>query len=387
MTGRGQLTSDTNTPKWRDGWRQRWSDLRNRLLASPRFHSFASRFPLTRPIARKQAAVLFDLCAGFVYSQTLLACVQLDLFTRLAATPLDLATLARQLELPRDRLARLLDAAVALELLEKRGEQRYGLGPLGAVLAGNEGIQAMVRHHAMLYADLNEPLALISGQGEQPRLARYWAYADADQQASELHGDQVSAYSELMAASQSLIAEQVLGSYAMRRHRRILDVGGGQGAFLDAVARRWSHLDLMLFDLPAVAERGRERLLAGHPGRSVQTFGGDFLVDSLPAGADLITLVRVIHDHNDPEVLRLLCAVHQQLPADGVLLLAEPMAGEKSTDRVADAYFGLYLLAMGKGRARTPDELTGLLRAAGFTRSRLLTSHMPLQTRIMVAYP
>jgi len=347
MPDRSPPSQVPSSSTWYQTWRERWSELRNRLLGSPRFHTFASRFPLTRPIARRQARTLFDLCAGFVYSQVLLACVQLRLFEILAGGAQPLDALARQAELPAERLARLLDAAVALELLEKRGQHRYGLGPLGAVMAGNEGIQAMVRHHAMLYTDLTEPLDLIRGDGPQPRLEQYWAYADTTQTAAELGGDQVGAYSELMAASQSLIAEQVLASYSMGKHRKVLDVGGGQGAFLAALASRWPQLDLMLFDLPAVAERGQQQLTASHPGRSVQTFGGDFFADPLPPGADLITLIRVIHDHNDPEVLRLLRAVHEQLPPQGVLLLAEPMAGDKATDRVADAYFGLYLLAMG----------------------------------------
>jgi demethylspheroidene O-methyltransferase len=375
-----------NPSQWRLAWRERWAELRNRLLGSPRFHAWASRFPLTRPIARRQAGTLFDLCAGFVYSQILLACVQLRLFERLAAGPQDLVTLAAESGLSRERMTRLLDAAVALELIDRRGQDRFGLGPHGAVLAGNEGIQAMVRHHAVLYADLADPLALFKDEVNQLGLARYWAYADNSQSATDLKGEQVSEYSELMAASQSLIAEQVLASYSLRQHRCVLDVGGGQGAFLSAVASRWPHLDLMLFDLPAVADRGKQQLTACHPGRKVQTFGGDFFADPLPPGADLITLVRVIHDHNDPEVLKLLQAVRRQLPANGVLLLAEPMAGDKATDRVADAYFGLYLLAMGKGRARSPTEIGGLLTEAGFSRHRLLVSHMPLQTRVMVAY-
>ncbi len=36
------------------------------------------------------------------------------------------------------------------------------------------------------------------------------------------------------------------------------------------------------------------------------------------------------------------------------LLLSEPMAGGSRPNRAGDAYFGLYLLAMGAGRARSP---------------------------------
>ena len=60
-----------------------WRDLRNDLIADPRFQSFAARFFLTRRIAASQARQAFDLAAGFVYSQILLACAELNLFEAL----------------------------------------------------------------------------------------------------------------------------------------------------------------------------------------------------------------------------------------------------------------------------------------------------------------
>ncbi len=57
------------------------------LLRIPRFQRWAAASPLTRVVARRRAKALFDLCAGFVYSQILLACVRLRLFEILAARP------------------------------------------------------------------------------------------------------------------------------------------------------------------------------------------------------------------------------------------------------------------------------------------------------------
>jgi demethylspheroidene O-methyltransferase len=39
---------------------------RDRLIASDSFRRRAAAFPLTRPLARKRARELFDICAGFV---------------------------------------------------------------------------------------------------------------------------------------------------------------------------------------------------------------------------------------------------------------------------------------------------------------------------------
>src|ERR1700759_110270 len=153
----------------------RWRGIRDFLLSSRRFQRFAAAFPLTRPIARRRAADLFDLCAGFVYSQVLFACVKLRLFTQLQNGPLPISGLAARASIPTEAMTTLLEAAASLRLLERRGDEQYGLGPLGAAMLGNPGIAAMVEHHAALYADLADPVALLRGAGEE--LRRYWPYA------------------------------------------------------------------------------------------------------------------------------------------------------------------------------------------------------------------
>jgi demethylspheroidene O-methyltransferase len=367
-------------------WLDRGLDLRDRLLASPRFQRWATAFPVTRPIARRRAGDLFDLCAGFVYSQVLLACVRLDLAEALRDGPQSVAVLARRLALPEPAADRLLRAAVALRLAERRGEGRYGLGALGAALAGNPAVSAMVEHHAMLYADLGDPVALLRGERGAGALAGYWPYAGAGQP-DALGAGEVAPYSALMAASQPMVAEEVLDAYAVRRHRCLLDVGGGDGAFLVAAARRAPDLRLILFDLPAVAERARARFEAAGIAHRATAVGGSFLGDALPEGADAVSLVRVLHDHDDEAALALLRAVRRVLPPEGRLILAEPMAGTPGAERVGDAYFGFYLLAMGSGRPRTPGEIIQMLRAAGFGRTRLLRTRRPLLACLIVARP
>ncbi|MEY3184831.1 MAG: hydroxyneurosporene-O-methyltransferase, partial [Pseudomonadota bacterium] len=77
--------------RWRDG-----------MLLQRRFQQWALSFPLTRPIARRYAVRLFDLCAGFIYSQVLLAAVRLDLFEMLSEGPLSLADMAKRLRMRTD---------------------------------------------------------------------------------------------------------------------------------------------------------------------------------------------------------------------------------------------------------------------------------------------
>ncbi len=362
---------------------ERWRRWRDSLLRSARFRRLAATFPLTRPIARRQARAAFDLCAGFVYAQVLAACIELELLERLADGPRSIADVAAELELEPAAAERLLRAAAALGLLERR-PPGYGLGPLGAAIVGDPGIAAMIRHHRMLYRDLADPVALLRGRRPSTQLADYWAYAGGTA-AEALTGARVAAYTALMGASQPSVAAEVLDAYPFRRHRRLLDVGGGDGTFLAAVAERCPDLELVLLDLPAVAERARVRLGAAGLTRRIEVVGGDFMIDALPRGADLVSLVRIVHDHDDAVVLRLFESVREALPAGGTLLIAEPLAGARGAERVGDAYFGFYLLAMGQGRPRRFAELEDLLRRAGFTAIRQHRTRLPLLTGLVVA--
>lgn len=347
--------------------------LRDRLVTQPKFRAWAARFPLTRPIARRRTQALFDMCAGFVYAQTLAACVELDVFERLAAGPVPLPTLAGDIPLPAFRA--LVTAAVGLRLLVLRAEA-VGLGPLGAAMVGNAGLVAMVRHHGLLYADLADPVALLrAGRGS---LGDYWAYAGAGQPGS-LAGQPVAAYSELMAASQPLVAAEILDAYPLGRAHHVLDVGGGEGAFLRAAVQRVPGLRGTLFDLPAVIARAQ--FDAHGP---LVAVGGDIFRDALPTGADVATLVRVIHDHNDDRAMAILRAVRGALGPGGTVMLAEPMAETAGAASVG-AYFSLYLLAMGSGRPRSRATLTVMLHAAGFRNVRARATSTPLLIRVLTA--
>lgn len=363
--------------------RERWLAWRDRTLASASFQRFAATFWLTRPIARRRTRELFDLCAGFVYSQILFACVKVRLFEVLSEGAQSADAVARRIGLPRDNAERLLRAAVSLRLAERRGD-RYGLGVLGAAMLGNPAIAAMIEHHAMLYADLADPVALLRDDKFETQLGSYWAYARA-RRSAELESEQVAGYSSLMSLSQQFIASEVIDAYSFRKHKRLLDVGGGDGAFLRAVAQHAPELKLVLFDLPAVADLARVKFHAAGLSARATAVGGSFLENDLPRGADIISLVRVLHDHNESSVRKILRAARAALPPGGTLLIAEPMAGTPGAEPAGDAYFGFYLMAMGSGRPRTPHEYTALLGEFGFGNIQIRRTNTPLLAQVLTA--
>jgi demethylspheroidene O-methyltransferase len=344
--------------------------LRNRLLADPKFIAFAQKLPLTRPVARSKSLELFDILAGFTYSQVLYACVTLRLLEHVGQAGLSLATLADKTGLSPGKADILVRAAVALDILG-RDHDSIILGPHGAALLGQPWIMRFVEHHAYFYCDLEDPVALLRGESTGNGLSRYWNYNDS--------ASDKSAYSALMAASQKAVSEQILHSYEFGAHKRLLDVGGGSGAFLGALAERYPQLELHLFDLPGVVSLTDDAHIVRH--------AGDFRCDPLPAGMDIISIVRVVHDHDDDVVLALLRNVRRVCSPTTVLLIAEPFSGNAATARVTDAYFNFYFSAMGQGRTRTPQEIAALAKQAGFGRLKQLHTNMPLITGLITFRP
>lgn len=380
----GEATAGNSDTKSMGTLAERWFNWRNRLLANPSFQRRARRNPLLRFMARRRARALFNLCSGFVYSQVLSSCVQLNVFELLRDGARSRQYLSQATGLDKEACEVLLRSAMSLKLLEQRGDDRYGLGIHGAALLANPGVCMMIEHHAFLYRDLSDPVALLKRQTSNTMLSMFWDYEGARQQQSE-GSLGTEPYTELMSASQTMVAEQIIDTYPLHTHQRLLDVGGGDGTFLRTVARAAPDLELMLFDLPPVASQARRRFAECALSNKASCFGGSVFEDDLPAGADVISLVRIIHDHNDDAALAILKRCRRALPSGGTLLLAEPMGRERVGDPATDAYFGFYLHAMGRGRPRTAEELQVLLEQAGFSRSTAMRTPMPMLTSLLVA--
>ncbi len=349
----------------------RFRQWRNRTIANPAFRAAVNRFAPLRFLARRKSRHLFELVSGFVRSQILFASVESGLIDLLAAAPRTGGEIARRLGLETSQASRLVESAAAINLIIRGRDGLWRLDDAGAVLSGDPGIVAMIRHHALLYRDLTDPVELLRNPAMPTLTHDLWSYVRSD--AGERPPARSADYSALMTASQDMLIDEVLAAYRFGDCRSLLDVGGGEGAFLRAAGRKHPHLRLMLFDLPSVTS-----LPAAAGGPPVERFSGDFFADALPGGANCITLLRVACDHEDDRVLKLLRNIRAALAPGGTLLIAEPMAGPASEQALVAAYFGFYFLAMRSGRCRSADQIAALLRQAGFTRISPLGTRAPL---------
>lgn len=327
-----------------------------------------ARVPGLRRLVRREGAALFDVVSGFVQTQCLRALVELRIPWLLMDKALDAATVAARCDLPERQATILLDAGVALRLLDRRGNL-YRTAQRGAALTGVPGLADMITHHDVLYLDLADPVAFFRGRTD-PDLARFWPYVFGG-------GDAAAAarYSRLMADSQTLVAEDTLAAISLGGVPHLLDVGGGSGTFARAALAATPGLRVTVFDLPGTA---------GAPSPRLDFATGSFRDDPLPR-ADAISLIRVLYDHDDATVRTLLEQVYAALPPGGRLVVSEPMKGEAAPHLAGDVYFATYCLAMGTGTARTPSRIAGLMRKAGFARIRRHPSRRPFVTSVVEA--
>ena len=381
---RAELTHSVRT-HWRDAL-SAWLD---KILTQPHIYRWALSNPITRWFTQYRTRQVFNLMAGFVHTQVLLGCVRLRILEHVMASPKTLAELSVLTQVHAAGLQRLVQSAVTLRLLEHRGQYRFGLGPLGAPIVSHPGIQAMIEHNQLLYQDMVDPVAILqeSWSGE---MSQYWPYAqekpllNAPNVASDHNAQAYARYSELMAASQTFVIEEILSFYPFDDCEKVLDIGGGQGRFATELAKNYPHLRITLFDLPDVCTVSSRIVARNAMADRIRVIPGDFTKDALPTGADLVTLIRIAHDHCDEVVLALLKSIYASLPAGGSLLIAEPMANEPGEKPEGDAYFHFYLLAMGSGRLRTPMELMQLMHQAGFSHLEQIPNAMPVHAKMLL---
>ncbi|MEM8731819.1 MAG: methyltransferase [Pseudomonadota bacterium] len=334
----------------------------NGLIARPDIQSRLSRLPVARWFARRDGADIFEIIQGFVSSQVVMALVQLEIFDRLADGPAAPRQLALALDVDPDRLAVFLQAGAALKLLRRHRDGRFGLSRKGAALRGVPGLTDMILHHTALFRDLEAPVDLVRGKTDT-ELSGFWPYVLSPE---HVGGPAASRYSKLMADSQRLVAEDTLRQVRLRGVTHLMDVGGGSGAFLAAVAQAYPDLTLSLFDLPQTRDAAQSYLSAAGLDSRVTRIDGSFKTDPLPRGADAISLIRVLYDHDDATVAALLAAVFEALPPGGRLIISEPLSGGARPDPITDVYFALYTMAMGTGRTRSAADIRRHLTAAGF---------------------
>ncbi len=293
-------------------------------------------------------APILDLIEAFRRSKTMFAALELGVFDgeRPEGAAID----------------RLLDACVALGLLEKAGD-RYVNTPIADEYlrrSSPRSLAGYVRYsnNALypMWANLED--AVIEGTNRWGSIGNLFDqfYKTESAKRDFLMG---------MHGFGMLSSPKVVEAFDLSRFRKLVDLGGATGHLAQAAKDRYPNLEVAVFDLPSVAE-----IVDG-------VIAGDFFADELP-DADLYALGRVLHDWSEEKIRTLLARVLAKLPQNGALLIAEKLVDEDRRGPVGAHMQSLNMLVCTEGRERTLSEYSSLLLDAGFARVRGHVTGAPL---------
>jgi 3-hydroxy-5-methyl-1-naphthoate 3-O-methyltransferase len=156
--------------------------------------------------------------------------------------------------------------------------------------------------------------------------------------------------------------------------RKLLDVGGGSGAFDIELCLRYPNLSATVYDLPFVTEIAQLKIAEAGLSKRITTRSGDFFADpSYPSGHDVILLSMIMHDWNEKEDREILRKCHEALVPGGAVVISELLVNDEKTGPAPAALMSLNMLieTVG-GRNYTAAELRSWLQDVGYRDTRVV---------------
>ncbi|HEX2690596.1 MAG TPA: methyltransferase [Kofleriaceae bacterium] len=299
----------------------------------------------------------------------------LGVLAQLDAGPATLRELADMTGARPLRMYKFLDGLESLGLITREQptddllSARYASRePLIAAVEAVLGEGSIERdRNAYPWRDIHGRLAsVLSGQLD----ARFaWPPASAEE---------VRGFEHSMAAGTPPIIEALRGARAQvfgardAGPRRWLDVGGGDGTVAAALLREDPRLVCDVYNLASVEGLVRDRAAAQGLAGRLGFVAGDFLVEPLPRGYDVLSFIRVLHDWPADVARMLLRRAADALAPGARIVICEEF---RTPDRLAVQLFWTYFLIGVDGcisQLREAAWYVDALAALGFTEITVL---------------
>jgi len=325
------------------------------------------------------AEEILALGRSYQGSAVLAAAAELDLFGSLSAGPLPAADLAHRLQCDQRAVIILLDALVALRLLEKSGGNYALPSGLDALLtaAGAQSVLAMAQHQAHCLRNWAQ-LAQVVKTGRPAPCMSGVRGRDGAQEAF------IGAMHNVSAPN----ADQVIQAVQPLQFRHLLDIGGASGTWTIAFLRACPSAQATLFDLPHVIAMAQRRLGAAGLEKRVQLVPGDFTRDALPPGADLAWVSAIVHQNSRAQNRALFAKVLAALVPGGRIAIRDILMEADRTRPVVGALFAINMLVATEGGGTfTFDELREDLEAAGFSEAAVLRQDEAMNAVVVARKP
>jgi len=293
-------------------------------------------------------------------SRALLTAIELDVFsvTRSSASAGEVAV---RLHTDARATEALLNALVAMGLLTKRDGRFRAMPEVASRLAGDsrESERSAMMHTVGLWdywSTLTE--AVRTGTRVLER-----AYKP----------EQLEAFIAAMHRGGAERAGGVAEALDLSGKSRVLDVGGGSGAYSIALARANPNLHCVVFDVADVTEIARRHIEEAGLGDRVSTQAGDFNTDEFGEGYDLVLISQILHMLSPEASLTLLEKSREALVPGGEVVIQDFILSDDKTSPHRGALFALNMLVATKaGNAYSGAEFRAWLNEAGFENTRIL---------------
>ncbi len=314
---------------------------------------------------------LFETVRAFMPSRVILTALELDVFTAVG-TGGTTEELAKRITASHRGTEALLNALVSLGLLQKENGIFRNSEKAARFLA--EGSRDSARqaqlHTANMWkswSHLTESVKTgtpAAAQRDESRVKSFIAAMD--------HG----ARGRVRAITQAL---QLNGT------RRMLDLGGGSGAFSIAFAKAVPALHSEIIDLPEVVPIAEGHVAKAGLSDRITVRPGDMLTVDLPhASYDLVLLSSICHMFSPEENRALFKRARAALASKGRIAISEFIVDpDKASPRSATLFALNMLVATNGGSTYSEPEYEAWLKAAGFGEVKRI--RMPGPINLIVA--
>ncbi len=311
---------------------------------------------------------------GFMESRVLLTAVELDLFTAVGEGASAPEVSKRAATDPRGTET-LLNALASMGLLAKR-DGVFRATPVSArfLVSGQpDDARATPLHQANLWRTWSH-LTEVVRSGVLP----------SHEEMAERSEDRIVPFIAAMHRNATERSKAVVAAVGVEGVRRMLDVGGGSGAYSIAFAQASTALEAVVLDLPAVLPIAEGHIRAAGLQDRVKVRAGDLRSDDLGAGFDLVFVSAICHMLDEAENAGLLRRCFAALAPGGRIVIQEfILQADKTAPRTA-ALFSVNMLVETRGGASYSEaEYTEWLSLAGFRDVRRLP--VPGPTGLIVA--
>ena len=154
----------------------------------------------------------------------------------------------------------------------------------------------------------------------------------------------------------------------LESRKRIMDIGGGSGAYCIAAAKAHPDIRAVVLDLPVVCEITREFIAENGVGDRVEAQPCDFTRDPFPTDCDVAIMASNLPMYSREMIASVIKKAYDALLPGGQMHLIGETTNDDRTGPLGPAYWGLgQAIGNSLGLAHSEADVIGYFRAAGFT--------------------